>query len=333
MIIKCHPQLILNDVEFLLERELKNTHIKGYISMNVLKGLFNLFSWVYLKGSIDEAFEDKQSSLYKLFAKFDLPKFKGDSISYSAVLFYNILNKIINIRKLELDIVLKASERDNKILSSLEFTFDPLKVLYMNNTADLSPDMLVFNTILVTTESKKVTYLENYGDVVRLTNISDSVRPDFKYRLAKKALRVNNIKKDIDTTKQLYVLQDSSTSMKKYVNKLEIAKSFILNEALKADYEVHWLYITDRINLETVYNKDTIGGADLSNVFFEGNVKINNILGDKRFNGENVVIITDGTDNFDFKFKTSTKQINIISFTDNIDLRNKIIGYGKFFRA
>jgi hypothetical protein len=45
-----------------------------------------------------------------------------------------------------------------------------------------------------------------------------------------------------------------------------------------------------------------------------------------------VVIITDGTDMFDFPFNTKTKKISVISFLDNINIKDKISKYGRFFK-
>jgi uncharacterized protein YaiL (DUF2058 family) len=58
----------------------------------------------------------------------------------------------------------------------------------------------------------------------------------------------------------------------------------------------------------------------------------NNILTKDEFIDKQVIIITDGTDAFNFSFATKTNKINVISFTDNLTLRNKISNYGMFFK-
>jgi hypothetical protein len=59
-------------------------------------------------------------------------------------------------------------------------------------------------------------------------------------------------------------------------------------------------------------------------------VDTSSILIADEFMGKQVVIITDGTDMFDFPF-TKTKKISV-SFLDNINIKDKISKYGRFFK-
>jgi hypothetical protein len=60
-------------------------------------------------------------------------------------------------------------------------------------------------------------------------------------------------------------------------------------------------------------------------------VDTSSILIADEFMGKQVVIITDG-DMFDFPFNTKTKKISVISFLDNINIKDKISKYGRFFK-
>jgi hypothetical protein len=57
------------------------------------------------------------------------------------------------------------------------------------------------------------------------------------------------------------------------------------------------------------------------------------ILTSKELKGQKVIIITDGTDDFNIPRATVTKQINVISFSYNDSIKTKILNYGKFFKV
>jgi hypothetical protein len=60
-------------------------------------------------------------------------------------------------------------------------------------------------------------------------------------------------------------------------------------------------------------------------------VDTSSILIADEFMGKQVVIITDGTDMFDFPFNTKLRRL-VISFLDNINIKDKISKYGRFFK-
>jgi hypothetical protein len=90
-----------------------------------------------------------------------------------------------------------------------------------------------------------------------------------------------------------------------------MVKAFILDT--KNDYQVEWLFVSNRINHRVSYNKANIANIDMQ--FHYRNVcrHVSILIADE-FMGKQVVIITDGTDMFDFPFNTKTKKISVISF-------------------
>jgi hypothetical protein len=89
------------------------------------------------------------------FSRFDLFRFKGESMCYSAVLFYQKLSKVINLRDLETDLIQGLGTGDNKLFVSNDFTYKQLYDLYAENGGDLSTDFLLFNELFKTSKKKK----------------------------------------------------------------------------------------------------------------------------------------------------------------------------------
>jgi hypothetical protein len=85
----------------------------------------------------------------------DLFRFKGESMCYSAVLFYQKLSKVINLRDLETDLIQGLGTGDNKLFVSNDFTYKQLYDLYAENGGDLSTDFLLFNELFKTSTEKK----------------------------------------------------------------------------------------------------------------------------------------------------------------------------------
>jgi hypothetical protein len=57
---------------------------------------------------------------------------------YSAVLFYQKLSKVINLRDLETDLIQGLGTGDNKLFVSNDFTYKQLYDLYAENGGDLT---------------------------------------------------------------------------------------------------------------------------------------------------------------------------------------------------
>lgn len=331
--IKCHPSIDDSNFDIEIARAIKNADLIGYISIPTLKQLFNLFSWVYVENRTNGAFE-KNEKLEKFLSRFDLFRFKGDSICYSAVLFYQKLSKIIDMRELELSNICTTELGSNKLFSSASFTYTELYDLYRSNAGELSTDFLLFNTLFKKSVERDVKKMTHYGEITKITQVSELVRPDLPYKLALNKLNVNyDREEEREEKKKLYILQDSTYSMERYLSQLKMLKGFILNSAFENDYEVEWLYVSDRINGRTTYKKENIASLEFEFIFSGISVDTSSILTMDEFFNKQVVIITDGTDSFNFKFNTKTTKINMISFIENIKLKDKISNYGLFFTA
>jgi hypothetical protein len=92
---------------------------------------------------------------------------------YSAVLFYQKLSKVINLRDLETDLIQGLGTGDNKLFVSNDFTYKQLYDLYAENGGDLSTDFLLFNELFKTSTEKEVK-LSSYSELTKLTNITFS---------------------------------------------------------------------------------------------------------------------------------------------------------------
>jgi hypothetical protein len=84
---------------------------------------------------------------------------------YSAVLFYQKLSKVINLRDLETDLIQGLGTGDNKLFVSNDFTYKQLYDLYAENGGDLSTDFLLFNELFKTSTEKEVKKLSSYSEL------------------------------------------------------------------------------------------------------------------------------------------------------------------------
>jgi hypothetical protein len=331
--ISCHPRVKLSGFEQGIDIAIKDAGLTGYISKDTLKEFFKLFSWVYVQGDIRGAFT-QNTKLEQFFSRFDLFRFKGPTLCYSAVLFYQKLSRVIDMRKLDLGDICSMQAGDNKLFFSDDFTYKELYALYAENPGDLSTDFLLFNELFKSTEEKQVKKISAYSELSSRTDITALVRPDLGYNLALKKLDVNYEKESsVKQDKKIYILQDSTHSMVPYQGQLKMIKAFILETAFKNDYQVEWLFISDRVNSRVLYTKENIATADIRFYFSGVRIDTTKILVQDEFLGKQVVIITDGTDSFNFPINTKTKKINVISFLDNINIKDKISTYGRFFKV
>lgn len=330
--IKKHPNISDANFDTLIDIAIKDAELSGYISKDTLKQFFNLFSWVYIQGNTHGAFSEN-TKLEKFLSRFDLFRFKGESICYSAVLFYQKLSKVVDLRDLETDLIKAVEQGCNKMFVSDDFTYKQLYDMYAMNGGDLSTDFLLFNELFQTSTEKEIKKLSAYSELTKLTNITHLVRPDLAYNLSTKKLNVNFEKECVEKEdKKIYILQDSTFSMKRNENQLKMIKAFILDVSFKNNYQVEWLFVSDRINHRVSYNKSNIDNIDMQFHYSGVFVDTSSILISDEFMGKQVVIITDGTDMFDFPFNTKTKKISVISFLDNINIKDKISKYGRFFK-
>lgn len=327
--VECHPNISNESVELSLENVFSEFDMPGFISMKILRLFFNVFSWYYMEGhikhlKIGEPFD-------KLFKGINLKDFKEDSIAYSAVLLYCRASKKFNMRKLDIGDLDGSEVGDNKKYAKEDFSNKKLFDLYKDTHTDLSDDFLLFNKLFIQNTDKESNNIKDYSDIVRSTNLYSLVLPNLPYKLATKTLMVSKDAQVDAEQRVLYILQDCTLSMKKYIKEIYMLKGFILNEAFKHNYRVEWLFTSDEVVDRAVYSKTKT--EDLEHLVFKGyKMNVSKILTSDEFLNKQVLIITDGTDNFDFDFTTKTKKINFISFTDNIILKNKVSAYGRFFR-
>jgi hypothetical protein len=85
-----------------------------------------------------------------------------------------------------------------------------------------------------------------------------------------------------------------------------MVKAFILDTAFKNDYQVEWLFVSNRINHRVSYNKANIANIDMQFHYSGTFVDTSSILMNS---WKQVVIITDGTDMFDFPFNTKLRRL------------------------
>lgn len=330
--IKCHP--LVNDSMYNthMEREIHNLEIVGYRSEKILRMLFNIFTWQCMEGSIYEGIS--KSPLKDFLMRYDLTPYMSESPVYSAILLYNKLSRDVNIRELEKGLIMDVTPGSNKILTNVDFDYKELLDIYKNSKGDISTDFLLFNELFRKDTHKEVDRISNYGEITKISSLVDIIKPDLSYKLATKQLLVNK-EEDIEalSKNKIYVLQDCTYSIKGYINHIKTIKAFILNQAFINDYEVHWLYIADSIKDRVLYTADNLNTARMDFDMAGSKIDTSKILTDDEFINQQVVLITDGTDDFDFQFNTKTKKISVISFQDNEEVKNKISNYGRFFKV
>jgi hypothetical protein len=327
-----HPRLNVKNRDFLLGVEIGQFDLHGDIYKPVIDLLYNIFSWVY----IDDYFRVnsiENEAIRDILLKYDLDTYKGTSISYSAVLLYADLSRKYNMRMLGEGKLVTVEESSNKLFKKEHFMFDELYDMYNKSKGDLSTDFLLFNDIFESSTEKNVANIKSPSDVVKTISKTSLIRPDFEYKLATKQLQVNYLKeKDENSDKTIYVLQDCTESTRGFKHQINMLKGFILNEAFKHDYIVEWLFVESYMVDSQRFSKETIKQTKMKDVTFGSKINITKLLTEDRFLEKQVIIITDGTDPFNFKFNTKTKKINVVSLKDNINIKNKISNYGRFFR-
>lgn len=333
MITSCHPNVKDHDYELLISKAKEDIESNGYVSDKVLRILFDVFTWLYIEGLVEEAFIT-ESALKQFLMSFDLTIFMGDGPIYSTILLYNKMARSLNLRSLEIGNVISKKEGANKELTGSDFKYKDLYNIYKKSACDISSDFLIFNELFNPTVSKEKIKMTSYGEITKLVSSADYVRPDFKYKMSKKTfdIKENRIENDQDESNKLYVLQDSSYSMKGQLDALNMIKVFILEQAFKNNYNVNWLNITNQIKDEVLFSKESIELIDRPDTFYSGTMNVSEILCLNRFKDKKVIIITDGTDDFDISFNTKTRDISVVSFKENINLKNKIRKYGRFFK-
>lgn len=325
-----HPKINTSKLDKLFEIEKREFNLPMFVSDIVLYMLFDVLSWSFFNAPIKNAYKDVPK-LGELFESINIDYVAHLPLVEASLYLYVKLSKEYDMRSIEKGEVVKIKEGDNKALGKDDFTISELYDTYKKGKADISKDLLNFNDLLISTNIKAVVNIQSFGEITKAARLFDLALPDLHYKLGTKTLLVNhNVENTGHDDKLLYVLQDSTYSMKKFIDKLLNVKAFIIDAAIKNDYKVVWLYVSNGERERDVYDKDnyTIG----EDIIYTGiNVNMTSLLLKEEFNHKKVVIITDGTDSFDFKFNTSTSDISCISFIDNINIRNKINMHGRYF--
>jgi hypothetical protein len=328
-----HPRLDVKNKDFLLGIEAEQFELHGDICKPVIDLLYNIFSWIYIDGYF-RINSIENEAIRDILIKYDLDTYKGPGLSYSTILLYADLSRKYNMRKLGEGKMVPVEESSNKLFPKSHFLFDDLYKLYNTSKGDLSTDFLLFNEIFETAVEKEIVNIKSPSEVVKTISKTSLIRPDFEYKLATRQLQVNHLKENNENSdKTIYVLQDCTESTIKYKQQINMLKGFILNEAFKNDYVVEWLFVESYMVDSQRFSKETIKQTKMKDITFGSKINITKLLTEDRFLAKQVIIITDGTDPFNFKFNTKTKKINVVSLTDNINIKNKISNYGRFFKV
>jgi len=329
MIVR-NPKFKKNSFSVVCHTELKNIENSAYVSIKVLEYLFNIFTWVYDSKSIANAFVD-EPKIEAFFKTVDIKLYLGKSPIYSAIVLYNKLNKLIDMRKFEQGVVVEEACKNKQFLAP-EFVFKEVYEEYVNSSFEFGRDFLLFNEIFLPKRTYRKAPLVSLSDSLKLSK-TELILPTFKYKLATKKFSVNIIQNDVLTdTKTLFVIQDVSYSMSEYVKALYFIKAFILKEAFVNGYEVTWLGFSNKEYSRDVYTPDNVQELVVEQSFFSGALNYTSILCSTELQGKEILLITDGTDTFDVPKTVSFKTLNVISFTENKSLKTKISKYGRFFK-
>ena len=310
---------------------LMDLETKGYVSMKSLEILFNLFYWVYYEEDVERTVSNIK--MLEFLDQFDLDKFKIDSPLQSAVVFYNKLTRLVDLRSFE-TFKIDTTKTSNKKMSGDSFKFSNLYKMYEDSNSDLTDDFLMFNDIFKSVEVSDVRPIRALSEVVKTVSFVDLIRPDFSLKIAEKTL---NTKFDEDNEEEepafLYVIQDSTFSMNAYKDSMCMIKGFILNEALKKGYTIKWVEVADRILKEELLTKDNIETVTFPTIYKSTELDFLKVLQDPMFSNKKVVIITDGTDTFKIPHGLRAETLSVISFTNNLKLKRNVLKHGKFYRV
>ena len=330
--IKIHPKVRGEEKLFLfyIDKAIDDRELEGYVSKTVLINIYNLFTWVYRDDDIRGAFDSEDYKLYELFKSFNLQGFLSPTIAETSFVFYNKLKRLVDIRKLELNQVVKDSSA-NKLLLRDDFKNSSLYEIYKNSEEDIPKSFLLFNNIFISSIEKKTNPITHLRQLNSVPSYSALVRPDFSYKLAKKNLLVVSNQEEDKGMNSIYIIQDSTSSMQDYIKKIRVLKAYILDTVFKNNWSVVWIEAGNGIISKNTYNKDTENTDFFSFSFLKGEIDYKHILTGDEFKRKRLVIITDGTDDFDFDFTTISSTTNIITFNENYKLKNKIGAYGKYY--
>ena len=305
--------------------------IEGYVSMNVLKVFYKAFTWVFLGNGIkDAAIKDKKIKAF--FNLLSLETFREATISESAILLYIYLQKRVNIRELESSRIVSIGGGKNKLLEEKDFVTKELYTFYMEADADIDKEFLLFNSSYNrVTNTPITTTIKSHGAVNSAVRKYELALNSLPYKLVNKTLL---IKDSAETSEkgELIILQDCTYSMSSYKGLIFNIRAAILNKAVEEGIKVIWAYVSNKVVDINIYDSNALSGLTDFVLDKETRVELSGILCSDLCKGKKVVVITDGTDDFDFEFESKATEINFIYFKKNVKLLNKITSYGRTFR-
>lgn len=266
------------------------------------------------------------------FNQFNFEAFVVGSIIESTVLFYNKLKTIINLRSLN-KLQINKKEINNKLFQKEDFKIDSLYEIYAEVKADIPIDFLRFNYIFKTDkEGVEDMRFKSLMDIPHIKSYISLVKPDFTYNLIKQNFTLNKTKESKKKTKkEIYIFQDCTNSMKDYLEKLKVLKAYILNLAIINNYTVVWLEVYSTIHSTRIFtsSKDVEKLAPFT--FISSFINFKAVFQSLNHIKKDIVIISDGEDNFNLDFFKKENEISLIVFNNNLILKNKIRKYGKYY--
>ena len=315
----------------MIMRAIETIPINGYISMPVLRTLYNVYSWHFMDADIAEA-AIKDRRLAAFFSLIPLGSFRETTIGESAVLLYIYIAGKINIRSFEGSKISKGSEKDNKNLLKEDFIDDKLFAVYREQAKDIDERFLLFNdSILTKRESKASMPIRNAGSIVKAVNKYDLVMGTLPYKVLTKSLIIKDTLLE-SSYNNIVVLQDCTGSMSGHKDLLLSLKAAIINKALISGVHISWSFVSNRVVATDEYAEGAVDNVNRFIIEPDKQLNLTKVLRSGLCKGKKVIIITDGTDDFDFTISSTAEKLNFIYFKQNIKLLNNIIHHGKTFR-
>jgi len=344
MIISVHPKTendALSNIPS-IKQELIEIGYTGYLSDKLLINIYNILTWA-TKDSSFNALVKKHPEVaditalletieYTLFLKHDLRK--------SLASLYLHLSLILDLRTLVKGEVKYFNNQGeciaNKKYNDDDFANSNLYASYISDRLEIPKDSLIFNYVFgeMVTRKTAIGNISTISELAKSCNKADLVRPDMLKKAINNELKVRDAKTEMPK-QVLYVLQDATFSMEAFINRIHSTRSLILKKAEELGVDVDWRYVNTKVFDNVYYTSEAVGSnADIDTTLkFQGStVDIEKVLKDKTYYNKNVVIVTDGTDSFNFNFNTKAKTLSVLSFTENNIIKQKLTSYGRFFK-
>ena len=328
-----HSLILDRPIDVSIKKELDLIGFNGLIKDNVIKIIFDAVTWHRIEGAPEKAFIEP-GPIKELFKHFNFFQTEFMTVFEATAFIYRLIMLRYNIRSFSLGILEDVEVGVNKRLTREDFKFDVLYAVYSKTAGEVSDNFLLFDSLFIEVEQKDVVKISKLSDVMNVSAISDYASKDIlKYKIGTKSLNIKTARVDAGDKKELIVLQDSSGTMEDFEDGILAVKAYITDRAIAEDFDIRWLYITSEIHKEEKYTPTNVGDLGEYKEYFNNDVDLSTILSNKEFTGKNIIIITDGTDDFNFPFSMVTEKIHLVYFLENEILINKFNAYGKCFKA